>query len=453
MNHKTFEAVICGAGIAGLAAAHTLSQRGLRVLVVDERPPLSLTSDKSSECYRNAWPGPGTAMVDLMNASIDQLEHIAVSTANRIRLNRRGYLYVTTQPAGPQALRQAAAEFAALGAGPVREHASPHSGYAPSAPEDFDPALTGADLLLDPALIHHHFPYLPAETSAALHVRRAGWFSAQQLGMWYLEQARAHGAELRLARVTGLHTDGGRISTVVLNEGERVSTPNFINAAGPFVAEVARLLGVRLPVFSELHLKLNFTDTLGAIPRHAPMTILADPQYLPWAEAERAALAEDPATAWLLERFPAGLHFRPDGPATSPVVLMLWDYHRAPVEVRVPPPLDPDFPEVVVRGLTRLVPALRAYLSALPRPYVDGGYYTKTRENRALIGPLPVPGAFVMGAFSGYGLMAAPAAAHLLAAHVLGDPLPSYAPAFSLKRYADPAYQAQLATWTTDGQL
>ncbi len=41
------EIVICGAGIAGIAAAYHLSvQRGVRdVVIVDELPPLSLTSD------------------------------------------------------------------------------------------------------------------------------------------------------------------------------------------------------------------------------------------------------------------------------------------------------------------------------------------------------------------------------------------------------------------------
>jgi hypothetical protein len=27
-------------------------------VIVGERPPLSRTSDKSTECYRNWWPGP-----------------------------------------------------------------------------------------------------------------------------------------------------------------------------------------------------------------------------------------------------------------------------------------------------------------------------------------------------------------------------------------------------------
>ena len=71
--------VICGAGIAGIAAArHLAAVSGVnRVVLVDERPPLTLTSDKSTECYRNWWPGPGNAMVALTNRSIDLLEDLA----------------------------------------------------------------------------------------------------------------------------------------------------------------------------------------------------------------------------------------------------------------------------------------------------------------------------------------------------------------------------------------
>jgi len=57
--------------------------------VVDERPPLTLTSDKSAECYRNWWPGPGDDQVALMNRSIDLLEELAVISgrkAPRIRI-------------------------------------------------------------------------------------------------------------------------------------------------------------------------------------------------------------------------------------------------------------------------------------------------------------------------------------------------------------------------------
>ena len=55
MGEQTAAAVICGAGIAGISAAYHLAVRqGVRdVVLVDERPPLSLTSDKSTEYYRN----------------------------------------------------------------------------------------------------------------------------------------------------------------------------------------------------------------------------------------------------------------------------------------------------------------------------------------------------------------------------------------------------------------
>lgn len=59
MNHLRADVVICGADIAGISAAYHLSvQEGVKeVPLSDERPPLTLTSDKSTECYRNWWPG------------------------------------------------------------------------------------------------------------------------------------------------------------------------------------------------------------------------------------------------------------------------------------------------------------------------------------------------------------------------------------------------------------
>jgi sarcosine oxidase subunit beta len=64
-----------------------------------------------------------------------------------------------------------------------------------------------------------------------------------------------------------------------------------------------------------------------------------------------------------------------------------------------------------------------------------------------------VEGAYIIGALSGFGLMAAPASGELLAAHLSGGQLPHYAPAFALERYADPAYQELLENWGESGQL
>jgi glycine/D-amino acid oxidase-like deaminating enzyme len=226
-----------------------------------------------------------------------------------------------------------------------------------------------------------------------------------------------------------------------------------VNAAGPFVKDVGRLLGVELPVFCERHAKVAFHDTLGVVPRHAPMMIWTDPVRLPWTDDERAELGEAASLRHLLEEMPAGVHGRPEGGGDSPIMLGVWTYDVEPMEARFPVAFDPAYAEIVVRGLTRPLPGLAAYLPRLPKSFVDGGYYTKTRENRFLAGPLPVEGAYVLGGLSGYGMMSSNGAADLLADYIAERPLPHYAPAFHLDRYRDPAYRALLDNWGDDGQL
>ena len=457
MSHGTAEVVICGAGIAGVAAAYHLAvRRGLTdVVLVDERPPLSVTSDKSAECYRNWWPGPGDAMVAAMNRSIDLLEELARESGNVFRMNRRGYLFATAAPERVPQFVRAAEAAAALGAGPVRHHDHPGSDYHPPPAEGFEEQPTGCDVITDRSLIRRHFGWLADDTVALLHARRCGWFSGQQLGMYMLERARDKGVRLLGGRVEAVETAGGRVTAVSVRAtgGTRtIATPRFVVAAGPLLRSVGRLLGVELPVFCERHGKLAFNDVLGTVPRDAPLTIWTDPVHLPWSDEERTALA-DSEHRRLLEAFPAGVHGRPEGGSDSQSVLLIWTYDVAPVEPSFPVQFDPTYAEVTIRGMSRMVPAMRAYLERLPRAFVDGGYYTKTRENRFLSGPLPVDGAYVIGALSGYGLMSSSTAADLLAAHVTGASLPAYAPAFLLSRYDDPAYRQLLETWTDSGQL
>ncbi len=455
----TADVVICGAGLAGLSAAYhlTVKQGISNVVLVDERPPMTLTSDKSTECYRNWWPGPGDTMVRFMNHSIDLLEGMADESDNYFGLNRRGYIFLTANPAQVEIYKKTAETISALGAGPIRYHEAGDNSYQPSPPEGFKDQLTGADLVMGSELICQHYPFVTGDVVAMLHPRRCGWLSAQQLGMYMLDQAKAHGAKLVAGRVTGVSLSKGRIAAVHLQANgveDRIATPTFVNAAGPYIKDVGAMIGVDLPVFNELHGKIAFNDVHGIIPRDVPLMIWSDPIYLPWSEEERRELAAYDDTRWLLEEFPSGVHFRPEGLGQSPVLLILWTYDIEAQEPVWPPTFDEFYPEIVLRGLTRMVPSLTTYINRMGRPVVDGGYYCKTQENRPLIGPLPVEGAYIIGALSGYGVMACPAAGELLATHVTGAGLPDYAPRFRLERYDDPAYQELLAGWeATSGQL
>lgn len=458
MGAPTAEVVICGAGIAGVAAAYHLAvRRGVRsVVLVDERPPLSLTSDKSAESYRNWWPGPGDDMVALMNRSIDLMEELARESGNVFLMNRRGYLFATAQPEQIERYLEAGRDAATRGVGPLRLHRSPGGDYRPSPATGYEGQPTGTDVVTDRSVIRRHFPYLAEDTVALLHARRCGWFSGQQLGMYLLERAREAGVRLIEGRVDGVTTAGGRVAGVRVSgrDGSRaIATPRFVNAAGPYVKEVGRLLGVDLPVFCERHAKVAFHDPQGVVPRDAPMMIWTDPVRLPWADDERGELEQVESHRHLLDEMPAGVHGRPEGGGDSPVMLGVWTYDVEPTEPRFPIEFDPAYAEIVIRGMTRLIPGLRAYVPRLPKHFVDGGYYTKTEENRLLSGPLPVEGAYVLGGLSGYGMMSSNGAADLLADYIAERPLPRYAPAFHLDRYQDPAYRARLAAWGDSGQL
>jgi glycine/D-amino acid oxidase-like deaminating enzyme len=456
MTNQHAEIVICGAGIAGISVAFHLAVRnGIRdIVLVDERPPLTLTSDKSTECYRNWWPGPGDTMVAFTNHSIDLLERLARETDNAFLMNRRGYLFAAAE--NGDALAASADESSSLGAGPIRQHRGGANDpvYIPAPLHGFENLPEGIDLFQDPDLIQRFFPYLPDHTTTVAHARRCGWLSAQQLGMTMLNQARDAGVTLLRGAVTQVDTTGGRINGVTIQTDsgtETISTSNFVNAAGPFSPAVAKLCGLELPVTLEGHVKISFSDTRAAFPRNAPLVIWNDDVRLPWDADEREVLAETPEMQKLLEPFCAGVHGRPDGAGDT--VLLYWTYEEGSSEPVFPIPYDPNYPEIVLRGMSAAIPRLSAYFGHMPKPYVDGGYYAKTEENRPLIGPLPLGGAYICGAFSGFGIMTSMAAGDLLADHITGAPLPDYAPAFDITRYDDPNYLKQFATGATSGQL
>lgn len=455
METKRYDAVVVGAGIAGIAAAHALSTAGMkRIALVEPGPPLGLTSDKSTECYRNWWPGPGDAMVALMNRSIDLMEEHARRSGNRFHMNRRGYVFATARRETVDVFEKQALEAEGLGAGRLRRVTS-RSQYQPAAPEGFASDLDGADLILDRDTIRENFRYLNNDTVAVLHARRCGSLSAQQLGMYLLETARENGVELIVAEFIGAETAGGRISGVQLRAGGTdfaVATDALVLACGPYIKSVATKLGVALPVHVEKHIKISLPDPLGVVPRSAPLIIWCDPTRLPWSAEEREALDQIQEMRRLLAEFPWGVHGRPVGAGNQ--VLMYWTYDCESAEQPTfPLTWDDDLPEITLRGMSVLVPGLSAYFDPMPKPYVDGGYYTKTQENRPLIGPLSVPGAYICSAFSGFGIMASCASGELVAKHIVGAALPHYAAAFVPARYEDSAYRKLLETWDSSGQL
>src|SRR3569832_146821 len=118
MNTKA-DIVICGAGIAGAAAAFHLAVRGGRknILLIDEFEPLTETSDKGTQGFRNWWPGPDDTMLKLVSRSIDLLEETARDSGNFFRMNRRGYLFATADAGNLAEMEKTAAQVSGYGMG------------------------------------------------------------------------------------------------------------------------------------------------------------------------------------------------------------------------------------------------------------------------------------------------------------------------------------------------
>ena len=428
--------IIIGAGIGGVSAAHYLAARhGVsNITLIDERDPLTLTSDKGTQGYRNWWPGPDNTMLRFVSRSIDLMEQAADETNNVFRLNRRGYLFATATDSGVADLRTSAARVSSFGMGPVREHATHHT-YVAAPAEGYRDQPDGADLLLDDAA-RAAFPFLSPRTRAALHVRRAGWMNAPAMGNSLLRQAVGAGVVFLCDRVTAIDSAGGRVRGVVLASGTRIAADRVVLAAGPMLHDAARMLGLELPLQHELHAKITFADTEHIIPRWAPFTIWNDGIVLDG------------------QQMPAGVHVRPvDGPRGNEL-FAIWTYHTEQCTPSWPPTFDNAYARNCIRGLASLAPGMSAYANKTNYGFTDGGYYCKVPDNRPLIGPLSIDGAFVIGALSGTGIMSAHAAGELLALHVTAKTLPDYASAFLPSRFDDPGYAALVEGWgRLTGQL
>ena len=388
------DVVIAGAGIAGIATAWQVAVRlgTTTAVLVDPRPPLSLTSDRSGANYRDWWPHP--SMVALADRSIGLTEGLLAAGAT-FAMNRRGYLYVTADAAMARRLPSVIAQHVAAGVEP-----------------------DAADLL-DAGDLRTRCPHLAPDILGAIHARRAGSLDTVGLGRAMLAIAEASGVTMLRGEVIAAAVANDRLAgvTISTSNGEvRIATDRFVNAAGPFAREMARRLGSELDLETVLRQKVVIRDPLGIVPRDAPFTIGLD----------------------RTDDLPAGVHIKPDDSVTNDAIKLGWARDQAPSEPVADPPCPPEFPREVLERAATIVPGLQAYLDQPPDIVAhDGGFYARSPDGLPLVGPAGPGGAYVVGGLAGFGTMMACAAGELAALWALGETSPSLAAAFDPRRFGD----------------
>lgn len=414
------DAVIVGAGIAGIATAWQLAERlgSTTAVLIDSRPPLSLTSNRPETNYRDWWPQ--ASMVELASRSIDLMEALVEDGAT-FAMNQRGYLFVTADPTTAASLPATVVRRAAGG---------------------------GADVLA-PTELRRRYPHLSPALQGGILARRAGSMDTVALGRILLDRAMTRGVSVIPGTLAGVDVRAGRIEgvRVATDSGEvRLGTERFVNAAGPFARDVARLTGSELELDTVLRQKVVIHDVAAVVPRDAPFTIFMDPQELDWSDAERRILGGAAGTGRLLERLPGGVHVKPDDAAGPDAVKLGWAWDQTPSLPIADPACPPEFPRMALLGAATFMPGLRRYAEGGLTPLAhDGGFYARTRDGRPLIGPLDADGAFVVGGLAGFGAMMACAVGELAAGWILdGRPSTALASAFDPRRFRHPGYAREI---------
>jgi len=454
MTQCVTDVAVIGAGIIGISVAYYLKKADprLKVTLVDQGQPMAFTSAQSGENYRNWWPHP--VMKRFTDHSLDLMEDIARETDNRINMTRRGYVLATRAREIDELTDQLFAGYSNDPTNDIRLHDSDMTQtYVPADSEEWQTAPTGVDVLYGEEHINKHFPWYGGGLNTLIHIRRAGMIDSQQMGQVMLERFREWGGQRVCARVTAIEKKQNFF--LVMDDGaEKLETTMVVNAAGPFINDISKMLGVELPVYNVLQQKIAFEDVDKAIPRHMPFSIDLDNQVINWNEEEKELLAADPDYACLTREMPGAIHCRPEGDDKGTWVKIGWAYNGEPSEATLEPRLDDHFPEIALRGAARLNPALETYIGRMPRNHTHyGGYYTMTHENWPLIGPMGVDGTYVVGAMSGFGTMAACASGDLCAGWILDGKVPHYAEQLSLQRYDNEALMVVLNAQLDRGLL
>src|SRR3990172_11932988 len=219
MSHRSYDALIIGAGIMGCSSAFELASRDLSVAVLEKAAIGSGSTGKSSAIIRQHYSNEVTARMALYSLRVFQRFREVVGGEAGFR--RTGFLVLTPEKdlRGLQTNVQLQRELG------IRTE------------------------LLGAAEVRRRWPYLEiGDLVAAAYEEESGYADPNLTVKSYAAAAKARGATFLLdTQVTNVRLAGGKIQGVETTRGA-FDAPIVINCAGPWGARVARMACVEAPI-------------------------------------------------------------------------------------------------------------------------------------------------------------------------------------------------------------
>lgn len=223
---NTYDVIIIGAGSVGTPAAFFMAEAGLKVLVLEKFASAGQGSNKAAIGGIRATHSD-LAKITLCLKSIEIFSTWEERYGDDLEWQANGYCFVAYRPQEEQTLKK----LLTL----QKPYGLKIDWYDKEALLEIVPALNPEGLLGG--------TYSPEDGSA----------SPLLSAMAFFRRARERGAEFHFKeQVTGILTRGGKVVGVKTDRGEYASEC-VINAAGSWAKEIARLVGLDVPVRPDLH--------------------------------------------------------------------------------------------------------------------------------------------------------------------------------------------------------
>ena len=277
------QVVIIGGGVAGCSVAYHLTRLGWQDVVLLERK--SLTSGTT-------WHAAGLIgqlrathnLTRLAQYTAELYAALEKETGQATGFRQNGSLSIASEPERFEELRRGASMASCFGL--------EAEVISPAEARELHPLIETEDLV-GAVFLPNDGQTNPIDTTQAL-----------------ARGARDHGAKIfEQTRVTGIETEGRRVTAVVTTSG-RVACEFVVNCAGMWAKEVGQMCGVNIPLHAAEHFYV-VTEPIEGLPHNLP--VLREPSACNYFKEDAGKLLvgmfEPVAKPWGMLGIPKDLEF------------------------------------------------------------------------------------------------------------------------------------------------